>query len=148
MNHFLFYSVYILNKNVCEPCRYSSVPICLDNMTSCSIRFEMQQECLLINKITNIDDKSEEKYVLNEIYYLLYTLSELLQSFISYGCLLHLLNVLTDHFSNSLSEKTTNDIPLIAFLSVAATKSWSLLKNHSFETKSYLHVLPHVHRVH
>ena len=25
---------------------------------------------------------------------------------------LHLSNVLTDHFSNSLSEKTTNDIPM------------------------------------
>ena len=29
----------------------------------------------------------------------------------TYTCI-HLSNVLTDHFSNSLSEKTTNDIPM------------------------------------
>ena len=57
---------------------------------------------------------------------------------------IHLSNVLTDHFSNSFSEKTTNDIPmkfLVSFqddfLLVAATKSWNLLKNHSCETKCY-----------
>ena len=68
----------------------------------------------------------------------------------------HLSNVLTDHFSNSLSEKTTNDIPMkflqchfkTTFLSVVATKSWNLLRNHECETKGYFHVLPHVHRVH
>ena len=68
---------------------------------------------------------------------------------------IHLSNVLTDHFSNPVSEKTRNDIPMKFlvllqdnFLSVAASKSWNLLKNHSCETKCYFHALPHMHRVH
>ena len=32
------------------------------------------------------------------------------------GIIIHLSNVLTDHFSNPLSEKTTNDIPMIFLL--------------------------------
>ena len=48
--------------------------------------------------------------------------------------------VLTDHFSNSLPEKTTKDILMKLsfqeiFLSVATLKSWNLFTNHSCETK-------------
>ena len=64
---------------------------------------------------------------------------------------IHLLNVLTDPFSNSLPEKTTKDIRMkfsqCPFLLVATLKSWNLFTNHSCKTKGYFYVLRHVHLV-
>ena len=51
------------------------------------------------------------------------------------------LKVLTDHFSNSLSEKTTNDTPMSFqeyFLAVATRKLQNFFTNHSCRTKVFL----------
>ena len=68
---------------------------------------------------------------------------------------IHISNVLTDLFSNSLPEKTTEDIRMKFFtvslqeqvLSVATLKSWNLFTNYLYETKGNFYVLRHVHRV-
>ena len=63
---------------------------------------------------------------------------------------IHLSNVLTDHFSNSLPKKTTKDIPMkfsqCPFKNIFY-RSWDLFTNHSCETKDYFSVLRHVHCV-